>query len=482
MNDEELLFDHLGGPVNILEAFPEGALLVDGETGIIVYANDGAAELLGYTREKLARLTVEDLIPPSLESAHAALRAKFLGDAGPRVMAPSRQVRARRQDGTELSLVISIGEVPSSNGTLVLAVLRNVTATIAYEQSMAHVLKSLDFIEIGLLVLSADPLVIVHANEAARRITGYSLEDLLDQPLGELGIAFPDESRLYQQGVSKPRDPRKVSEQVLLRQDGLLVPVEVEFAKLSPGTSEDSGVLMIFRDLHARRKVETLRRTNKLREIEAQRLLAISRERDRIAQDFHDTVIQEIFGTGLDLQAAAVASDGAVKERLERSIAALDDVISAIRRAIFDLQEPRADEDEVRVRFLQVVDWAERLLGFSCEVRFEGTTAQIDPECEQDLLAVLREALSNVSKHSGASAVSISLSVDSTVQLTVSDDGRGFNLVGSSPRGDEFGLANMAARAERLGGVFDLEPGQDGGTVLRWEVPVDSPSQPSLGL
>ena len=168
MNDEELLFDHLGGPVNILEAFPEGALLVDGETGIIVYANDGAAELLGYTREKLARLTVEDLIPPSLESAHAALRAKFLGDAGPRVMAPSRQVRARRQDGTELSLVISIGEVPSSKGKLVLAVLRNVTETIAYEQSMAHVLKSLDFIEIGLLVLSADPLVIVHANEAAR--------------------------------------------------------------------------------------------------------------------------------------------------------------------------------------------------------------------------------------------------------------------------------------------------------------------------
>ena len=458
----------------LLEGFADGALLVEGETGKIIVANDGALHLLGYSREELLELTVEDLIPPSLKQSHERLRDKFLAGTGARSMAPDRRVRARLQDGTDIFVKVSIGEVTSSHGRLVMAVFRNVDQTVAFEQSMAHVLNSLDFIEIGLIVLGANPQVIVHANESARTLTGYSLDELVGQPLGKLGVAILEEGNAAKEELKESQYPREVSEQVLLRSDSLLVPVQVEFARLNPDYSDDQGLLMIFRDLHSRRKVEALRRTSKLRQSETQRLQAIARERDRIARDFHDTVIQEIFGTGLVLQSAAVGADGPVRERIERSIASLDEVIAAIRRAIFDLQVSRPEEDAVRVRFLEVVEWGEQLLGFSCDVKFEGATAAITSDCEQDLLSVLREALANVGKHSGATAVSISLSVDFTVQLTVSDNGRGFNMVGSSPRGENYGLANMAARAESHGGVFDFETGESGGTQLRWEVPIAS--------
>lgn len=458
----------------ILNALSQAALIVKPETGEIVLANHLASELFLCSREKLETLVVEDLIPGRLAHDHVSLRGKFQAHDISREMTQGRAVSTRLLDGSEKSLVVSIGNLPLEGETLVLAVLRDVTEARSRDESVLHILEALDYIEIGLVVVKSDPLVIVHANQMACRLSGYGLADLVGRSLGTLGIAFSEDLLLPEQRVKGSSSQRPISEQSMMRQDGLVAPVQVEFARLRPAESSGDGILMIFRDLLARRRIESTRRAAELREQEEQRLRLVAGERDRIARDFHDTVIQQIFGTGLNLQGLAASSEGEVKERLERSIADLDSTITEIRRAIFDLHQPIAAVDQVRTRVLQVLDEAEQNLGFPCAVRFEGSTSDLPQVCVDEMIPVLREGLSNVVKHSRAESVSVTLSADSSLRLSIYDDGVGFDRVGSSPRGHQYGIENMEARALNLRGFLEFKSPKEGGTLLLWQVPLFS--------
>ena len=458
----------------ILSAVAQAALIVNPETGEIVLANTRAAELFLCSVEKLESLVVEDLIPRRSGAEHVALRGKFLPGDITRKMAKGRAVVARLWDGSEKSLVVSLGNMQLGSQSLVLTLLTDVTATRSRDDSMLHILEALNYIEIGLIVLKSDPLVIVHANERACRLSGYNLEDLVGRSVGTLGIAFSEDSLLPEPGVKGSSGHRPISEQSMMRQDGLVAPVQVEFARLRPEDSPSDGVLMIFRDLLARRRMENARRASELQEEEERRLRLVGRERDRIARDFHDTVIQQLFGTGLNLQGLAARSEGDVKERLERSIADLDSTITEIRSAIFDLHQPISAVDEVRIRVMQVVEEAERNLGFPCAVHFEGSTTDLPQIVVDEMIPVLREGLSNVVKHSRAESVSVTLSADSSLHLAIHDDGVGFDWVGSSPRGHQYGIENMEARALRLGGFLEFKSSKKGGTFLLWQVPLFS--------
>jgi two-component system sensor histidine kinase DevS len=458
----------------ILSAIAQAALIVNPETGEIVLANQRAAELFLCSVEKLETLVVEDLIPRRSAAEHVALRGKFLADDISRKMARGRAVLARLWDGSEKSLVVSLGNLRIGSQSLVLTLLSDVTETRSRDDSMLHILEALDYIEIGLIILKSDPLVIVHANERACQLSGYDLEDLVGRSLGTLGIAFSEDSLLPESDVKGSSAERPMSEQSIMRQDGLVAPVQIEFARLRPEESSSDGVLMIFRDLLARRRMENTRRASEMQKEEERRLRLVARERDRIARDFHDTVIQQIFGTGLNLQGLAARSEGEVKERLERSIADLDSTITEIRSAIFDLHQPISAVDEVRIRVMQVVREAEQNLGFPCAVYFEGPTTDVPQIILDEMIPVLREGLSNVVKHSRAESVSVTLSADSSLRLSIHDDGVGFDWVGSSPRGRQYGIENMEARALRLEGFLEFKSSKEGGTLLIWQVPLCS--------
>ncbi|GEL24270.1 histidine kinase [Pseudonocardia sulfidoxydans NBRC 16205] len=195
-------------------------------------------------------------------------------------------------------------------------------------------------------------------------------------------------------------------------------------------------------------------------------------ERERIAADLHDHVIQRLFGAGLSLQAVAARLGGdpqadAQAERLRGVVGDLDDTIARIRTTIFALQQPD-DAHGLRVSVLRVVDEAAEVLGFGPALRFTGPadTLSGDDELVDDLVAVLREALTNVAKHAAAAHVEVDLVVDpgaGLVELVVADDGRG-----PGEGGRRSGLANLQRRAERRGGTFALAPGPGGGSRLTW--------------
>jgi len=195
-------------------------------------------------------------------------------------------------------------------------------------------------------------------------------------------------------------------------------------------------------------------------------------EHDRIAADLHDHVIQRLFATGLSLQSvAAIIGPGPATDRVLVTIRDLDDTISQIRTTIFQLhQMPQTEPLGVRARLLAVVSDVVPALGFTPAVRFSGLVEDVlGAEVVDDLLAVLREALTNVARHARARAAEVDLgTVSGRLTLDVRDDG-----IGISSTGRRSGLTNLQRRAELHGGTLDVARSDPAGTRLSWSIPLD---------
>lgn len=189
-------------------------------------------------------------------------------------------------------------------------------------------------------------------------------------------------------------------------------------------------------------------------------------DRERIARDMHDVVIQRLFATGLGLQSAGrVAAHPMVQARLAEAVDDLDLAIKDIRATIFQLHHGSHVALDAEIRELAVA-FAEPL-GFTPEVSVEGSLDTVTDPLRTDLLAVIREGLSNVARHARATAVLVDVRArDGRVDLFIRDDGRG--LRDSNRRS---GLSNLRERAEAHGGSLAVESRHRQGTALTWSVP-----------
>ena len=202
---------------------------------------------------------------------------------------------------------------------------------------------------------------------------------------------------------------------------------------------------------------------------EEREMLAVLGDRERIARDLHDVVIQRLFAAGMYLQTTAqLAGNPKVRTRLDTVVDDLDTTIRDIRGAIFELRGPAPGGLQSELR--RIVHEARPGLGFRPELRLDGPVDTAVPEAVcVALLAVVREALSNVAKHAQASSVQVHLAAGwGEAVLTVTDDGVG---PGTGESGGH-GRRNMAARAADLGGTASIVAGSGGGTVVTWRVPL----------
>lgn len=204
---------------------------------------------------------------------------------------------------------------------------------------------------------------------------------------------------------------------------------------------------------------------------DAERLVLLE-DRDRIAKDLHDTVIQRLFATAMTLMSAFKFIERPdVATRVRRAVDDLDDTIRQIRSTIFALQTVPGNAQGLRDRILAVTQGAVEGLGFVPAVRLEGLVdTRVSGEIGEHLVAVLQEALSNVVRHAHAHRVGVAVEVGDDLALTVEDDGTGI-----SPGGRRSGLRNLADRARNLGGSFETRHRDGGGSVLEWRVPLKQP-------
>jgi signal transduction histidine kinase len=226
--------------------------------------------------------------------------------------------------------------------------------------------------------------------------------------------------------------------------------------------------------------IENVRLLAEVRRASADRQrLAIFEDRDRIAQDLHDIVIQRLFAVGLGIQAlqARTTAQGLgpdVTGRLSEFIDEIDLTMAEIRRVIFALQDVPALSRSLVSAIGTVVTESRQIIGFAPGLSIEGPVDTLVPEAARaDLVAVLREGLTNVARHAQARRVQVRAVADvagGRFRLTIEDDGVG--VARTSTPGH--GTVNMAARAQRFGGSSRLDPRTGGGAALVWEIPLSN--------
>ena len=197
------------------------------------------------------------------------------------------------------------------------------------------------------------------------------------------------------------------------------------------------------------------------------RELSILTDRDRIARDLHDHVIQRLFAVGLALQGTIPrARAPEVQQRLTDCVDDLQEVIQEIRTTIFDLHGSSSGVTRLRQRL------DDALAQFATSdlrttVQYTGPLSVVDAALADDAEAVVREAVSNVVRHAGATTLTVNVAVGDDLCIDVVDDGRGIpaDVTGS-------GLTNLCRRAEDAGGQFSIERLPSGGTVLKWCAPL----------
>jgi PAS domain S-box-containing protein len=465
--------DALGNDLSwtLLDAAPDGMLIVD-QNGEIVFVSDQAAALLACTAEDLVGRRVEDLVPEDARPTHRSARARYQAAPAIRPMGAGLQLRARRIDGTEFPVEISLSPLSLSGETYTVAALRNVTERVEAEDYLHRVLHTLDATDDGVFIFDADSLRYSYVNDGAVRLVGYSRDELLTMTPLHLNprSTAADYRRLIDTLQANPNHA-VMHEAVLVAKDGHEIPVEKTFQSAPVGRGDARWVVALARNISERLAAEEELRRNQDALRDAEQVLLLASDRERIARDLHDTVIQRLFGAGLQLQAASAGADELTRERMQATITDLDETIKELRSAIFALQGSGPTPRGLRGRLVDVITDAGAGAGFEPRIQFEGAIETMDERIATHLEAVVREAVTNVARHAEAGQLRVAISLDQEeVILVVTDNGKGVpdDVVGGR------GLSNLASRAEELGGNFEIQRSPDGGSRLEWRVPATS--------
>jgi signal transduction histidine kinase len=199
--------------------------------------------------------------------------------------------------------------------------------------------------------------------------------------------------------------------------------------------------------------------------------VAIYEDRDRLARDLHDTVIQRLFGVGLTLQSMASRAPGEMVEVLSYAVAEIDRVIEGIRSTIYQLGMNGEDRG-TRDRVVSLLRQLRSAVGFDAEVSFDGPVdTAISEVVAEHLMATIGESVTNIGRHAQATRATVTIRVaEGLCTLTVRDNGIGINE--SKRRTGGLGLTNLQRRAEKLDGTFSVENAEGGGTLVTWQVPL----------
>ena len=312
----------------------------------------------------------------------------------------------------------------------------------------------------GIIMADEDGLILL-VNRQTEDLFGYERGDLLGRSVDDL---LPERFRQIHRAHRtryrvEPRTRTMGAGLTLFgrRADGSEFPVEISLSPMK--TDIGLRVVAAVRDVTERLEAdERLRR--------AAQDLRIADDRERIARDLHDRIIQRLFAAGMTLQSTQQRNQEDAPARIATVIDDLDDTIRELRSVIFGL-DSKPQGSGLRSEILRVVSEERLALGFEPNVRFDGLIETVSNEVAAELLPTLREALSNVARHAHASWVQVIVECDENVILRVLDDGRGIPVTDSKGSG----IRNVSTRAATLGGWCRVAARPDGGTMLEWHVP-----------
>ena len=474
--------------------------------GYVTTWNPAAEALFGYGRDEIVGDHIACLVPPEV----SALFEELLDLASAGSQGGARDTRWRHRAGHDIDVAVSVSPVRDRSGTVLgfSAVVRDVGARKAAETELRRLLAEEERLEhehavtaeIRLSLLSGLPLVTSATLicERARETLGAQIVALCRTSAGEsrvmaaAGLSPGGTARLPRASAGLATQVSRTGRRVhaLVGTDVVSLHGDRSGARspalglpVSAGGA-GSAALLVFRiaggpqfdDADVVRGENLAAQAALAFELEQARLdreqVVLVSDRERIARDLHDHVIQQLFAAGMVLQSTLPLVDGAVAgPKLTDVIDALDETIRDIRDTIYDISRPFEGEPRLRAKVIGLARSAEETLGFAPGVRFEGPVdTGVPAVVVPHLLAVVREGLANAARHARASAVSVQVVLaERSVTVTLLDDG-----VGAGRPAQSSGLANLEERARILGGRFSVFLPAGGGTGLEWVVPVSA--------
>jgi PAS domain S-box-containing protein len=476
--------------------------------GTVLSWNPAAVELFGYDADEMIGKHISLLIPEQYATVFEELReAARLGE---RIGA--RDTRWRDRDGHEVDIALTISPLKDSTGNIrgFSSVVRDITERKAAEHELRRLLREEERLErqhaataeIRLALLSGttleDCLLLIcrQASELADAPVAAIWEERGGSMVAVAAVGSPATDVLLSTGHSLAEAVIARAEPIELDQRSEVI--DAEIATSAPGGSSlglpvivagaAQAALTLARaddadgfGPGARAFAESLAAQAALafeleRAREQREQMMLVSDRERIARDLHDHVIQRLFATGIGLQGSLGLIDAPLaQEKVSGAIDALDDTIRDIRSAIFALSSLHQGGDRrLRSQVTQLVYEARPVLGFEPSVVFDGPVdAAVPDDVIPHVLACVREALSNAARHSQATAVTVNVRVaGNALTVEVADNGIG---VGTPTRSS--GLSNLEERARLLGGTLDVSSPASGGTRLTWSVDFTHPSR-----
>ena len=454
----------------MVEASPDALVMVD-ERGVIELVNAQTEKLFGYDRGDLMGRDVEVLVPDGLRQAHRAHRTRYRAAPDARAMGSGLDLVARRSDGTEIPVEISLSPMRSDGRLRIIAAIRDISERVERNARDRQIRRGLDLVEDGVFMFEGDTLRFNYVNDGAIAQVGYTRDELLSMTPLHIQPEFSEEAF---RGLLDPLTDRgKTSAHfttVHRHCDGTDIPVEVVLQAMPPFRGGPTPYVALVRDISERRaQAAELAR--------AQARSALLEDRERIGREMHDSVISRLFATGLALDAtSSMLESDEVRARVGAAIDEIDDAIKEIRAAVYGTRLRPSRERGIHARIAELVAEHERLVGFGPRTELRGPLDALDDDLADQVLATLREAMTNSVKYAAATRLDIELELaERELRLVVSDDGVGFDpqsLPDANAEGGH-GLHNMARRAQELGGTCVIESAPGKGTTVTWSVLLD---------
>jgi PAS domain S-box-containing protein len=450
----------------VVDAAPDAILLVD-HVGTIVYANTRTSQLFGYEAAELIGERVEMLVPERDREMHVMNREVYAEQPHSRGMGVGLHLTGRRRDGTPLPVEISLSPYHSGDDLYVVAIVRDVTELRRHEEVVRRSEARLRLLteNVADMIFRYRHLpapAFEYVSAAATALTGYAPEEFYAHPELGAGIVFEDDRESLVEVLTQTGAATVAVR--ALRKDGALRWFEYSVrSSLDPqGHVVTEGVL---RDVTDRRAVEE-ERQRLLAEIETQL------ERERIAGDLHDDVIQSVYSLGLALHGDRDDPNVTKGAALGRAIEGLTSVIADLRTYMRQLSGERGAAS-AREPFRPRI---EALLGGGEALSWTVAIAddlELDEATERHVYLLVKELVSNVVRHAQAQHASIRLErvPDDGLEVEVRDDGVGYDP--TNVPSTSYGLRSIDHRVAMLGAALEVDtaPGQGSRTLVR--IPVD---------
>jgi PAS domain S-box-containing protein len=448
---------------DLFDSAPDGIVIV-GRDGRITMLNDQAERMFGYAQADLVGRPIEVLVPARVRSVHSLHRSSYVEHPRTRPMGAGLQLMAKRKDGSEFPVEISLSPVETSDTTLVAAVVRDTTERRRSEDAIRAQAQLLDLAQDAIIVLGRDG-AIQYWNNGAEYTYGWTAEEALGQPIEALlKTSYPGSNEHVRSTLMATGAWEGELEHT--RQDGRRIAVASRMVVQRTSDGTPASIMEIDRDITERRQLERDRE---------QLLLESDRQQDRerIGMDLHDGIIQSIYAVSLGLEAAAediMKDQGAAQDGVNAAIDQLSDVIRDVRSYIFELRPSRFSSD-LSESFEEMIRDFQKGASMRIDAQIDQPLPALTEEARAMLFHIAREALTNARKHAAPASVRIALlNHDDAIRLEVEDDGCGFDT--SAPQRDERrGLRNMQMRALANGAEFNVRSGVGVGTAIAVVLP-----------